>query len=205
MLPVDVIAATAVAAVEGTVGIGIKAGMVVEAVAITVEEEEEEEDDVKMDVAKVEVVTVAVVVGMVGKDVEVTEEDEGSTRLNRKPETIAAVDVTVVVVGIDGDTVIADGGADVRTDDGADVRADGAVVIGAVAIVGKTAAVKAGVADTDATSLPWLAGARPNKVKVGESGSMSISEIHTFIERIVCSVSSRAFPRNVSRDVCRLI
>ena len=167
MLPVDVIAATAV---KGTVGIGINAGMVVEVVARTVE--------VWGVVAKVEVVvakvgevvgmedvvTVAVVVGMVGKDVGVTEEDEGSTRLNRKPETIAAVDVTVVGAGIDGDTVIADGGADVRTDGVADDDgADGAVVIGAVAVVGKTADDKTGVADTVGTSLPWLVGARPNK------------------------------------------
>ena len=179
MLPVDVIAATAV---KGTAGIGINAGMVVGVVARTVEEDVEEgEDDVKMVwgvVAKVEVVvakvgevvgmedlvTVAVVVGMVGKDVGVTEEDEGSTRLNRKPETIAAVDVTVVGAGIDGDTVIADGGADVRTDGVADDDgADGAVVIGAVTVVGKTADDKTGVADTVGTSLPWLVGARPNK------------------------------------------
>ena len=128
MLPVDVIAATAV---KGTVGIGINAGMVVEVVARTVEVWGVVAK-VEVVVAKEDLVMVAVVVGMVGKDVGVTEEDEGSTRLNRKPETVAAVDVTVVGAGIDGDTVIADGGADVRTDgvaDADDDGADGAVVI----------------------------------------------------------------------------
>lgn len=183
LLPVDVIAAMAV---EGTVGIGIKAGIVVEVVTRTVEEEEEEDGVVEIVVGKVEevvgmvgedLVIVAVVVGMVGKDAGVTEEDAGSILLNRKPETIAEVVVTVVGTGIDGARVNADSGADDGADvtandgvddgadDGADVRADGAVVTGAVAVVGgATADDKTGVADTVATSLPWLAGARPKRV-----------------------------------------